>query len=108
MFGLSLAETIVILLVAVLVIGPKELPTVIRAAIRTMAQVRALGNEFKKNFDELAKDAELHTLKQEVETIARPVIIDLEGRPQPTYDLADLTADKNTALPVSKPDEGVP
>lgn len=87
MFGLSFAETAIILLVAIVAIGPKELPTVIRAVMRTLGQIRAIGQEFRKNFDELAEEAELTKLRDDLMT-PLPTIIDLEGNEQPTYDIS--------------------
>ena len=105
MFGLSMGELAIILLVAVVVVGPKELPTVVRAVVRTLAQIRGIGQEFRKNFDELAKEAELNALRDEF--IQLPTIIDLEGKEQPVYDISDdLKADAEKRLP--KPAEKTP
>ena len=98
MFGLSLAETAVILLVAVVCIGPKELPTVIRAITRLFSQFRNLAGEFRRNFDELAKEVELDSLKEDFDSVMQPVIIDLEGREQKTYDISAELAAKQPAV----------
>lgn len=95
MFGLSLAETGVILLVALLVIGPKELPTMIRAIGRVLKQLRGYGDEFRKAFDEIAAETKLKELHDEV-MVERPTIIDLEGKPQPTYDISKEMAEYET------------
>lgn len=88
MFGLSFAEIAVILLVGVMVIGPKELPMVIRAVVRTLGQFRNVANEFRSQFDMLAKETEIQAIKDEIMT-ARPTIIDLEGNTQPTFDISE-------------------
>lgn len=94
MFGLSFAETALILLVAVLVIGPKDLPRVIRAVMKGIGRVKSVAGEFKKGFDEIAKEAELDSIKDNFLT-AMPVITDLEGIDRPTFDItAELNADK--------------
>lgn len=102
MFGLSLAETAIILLVGVLVIGPKELPTVVRAIARVMAQLRNITSEFREQFDELAKEAELQALKEDLlkDATPMPTLIDLEGKEQPVYDITDekMEAAKRRAL----------
>lgn len=93
MFGLSLAELMVIGVVALVVIGPKELPTVVRALARTLGQFRNVAGEFRKQLDELTREAELDALKSEL--TAMPTIIDLEGKEQPTFDIkAELEADQ--------------
>lgn len=109
MFGLSLAETVLILLVAVVVIGPKELPTVIRAVMRTLAQLKNISSEFRKNFDDLAREAELDAIKEDF--LRTPDIIDLEGNLQRTYDInedkeryrSQATKQKPTAEKKSEP-----
>lgn len=114
MFGLSLAETGLILLVAVLVIGPKDLPRVIRAIAHGVARAKSVAAEFKQGFDEIAKEAEIDALKDEFLT-AMPVITDMGGNPQPTYDIAaELTADKarrakeqNPPVPEVLPDANI-
>lgn len=115
MFGLSLAETAVIIVVAIVVIGPKELPTVIRAVIRTVGQLRSLGSEFRRNFDELARETELQELHKDLrdqldkELVDMPTIIDMEGNEQRTYDISgELKADteKRRPKPGQKPEGG--
>lgn len=88
MFGLSFAETAIILLVAIVAIGPRELPTVIRAIARTLGQVREIGREFRRNFDELAEEAEIKKLRDDLMT-PMPTIIDMDGNERPTYDISE-------------------
>lgn len=88
MFGLSLAETAVILLVAILVIGPKELPTVLRAGMKLLRQLRGIAGEYRKAFDEALKESEFADLHQEFKHAKTGTVIDLEGKPQPTYDIS--------------------
>lgn len=101
MFGLSFAEMAVIIMVAIVVVGPKELPTVIRAVMRMMGQLRELGAEFRKNFDELAEEAKLKELQNDL--TAMPTIIDLEGNERPTYDISgELEADSKRRKPTAE------
>lgn len=102
MFGLSFAETAVILLVALVAIGPKELPTVVRAVARTLGQLKSLGAEFRRNLDELAEEAKLKDLHNEITTVV-PTIIDMEGNEQRTYDIsAELKQDEDKRKPKSE------
>ena len=104
MFGLSLAETAVIIIVALLFIGPKELPTVVRAVMRVVRQIRGYGNEFRKAFDDIAEESKLRELHDEV---TRPMIVDLEGKQQPTYDISSEMAEYQTrrkAIDAPKPE----
>lgn len=107
MFGLSFAETAIIVLVAIVVIGPRELPKVIRAIARTVKQIREIGGEFRKNFDDLAEEAEINKLRDDLMT-PMPTIIDLEGNEQPTYNIAEeLEQDaKKRPKPTAPKEEG--
>lgn len=107
MFGLSFAETAVIFLVALVAIGPKELPTVIRAVARTLGQLKGLAAEFRRNFDELAEEAKLKDLHDEI-TTAMPTIIDMEGNEQRIYDISDeLKKDEAKRKPKTEPNSKV-
>jgi len=59
MFDLSLAEILLIVVVAVVFIGPKELPTVIRAVAKAMRGIKGLTREIRKTFDDLAQESGL-------------------------------------------------
>lgn len=65
MFDISWGEFLVIGVVALVVIGPKELPGVIRAVGRAMAKLRAMAGEFRSQFDDALREAELHDVKKE-------------------------------------------
>lgn len=88
MLGLSLAETAVILAVTLVVVGPKELPAVIRGVARAMAHVRELAAEFRHGLDELAEEAQMKEMRDDISN-SMPTIIDLEGKPQKTYDISE-------------------
>jgi sec-independent protein translocase protein TatB len=61
--------------VALIVVGPKDLPVLMRKVGRVMARVRGMAAEFRASFDELARQSELDELRREVEALrsARPM-----------------------------------
>lgn len=65
MFDISWGEFIVVGVVALIVIGPKELPGVIRTVGRTLAKLRAMAGDFRSQFDDALREAELHDVKKE-------------------------------------------
>jgi sec-independent protein translocase protein TatB len=97
MFGLSFSELLVILVVAVLVVGPKDLPRVVRAVGRFMRGVSALGQEIRRQVDEVIGDEEMAELKRLRETIRnqKNFIIDQNGEYQETYDISDFLKDRD-------------
>jgi sec-independent protein translocase protein TatB len=65
MFDISWGEFLVVGVVALIVIGPKELPGVIRAVGRGMSKLRAMAADFRGQFDDALREAELHEVKKE-------------------------------------------
>jgi sec-independent protein translocase protein TatB len=64
--GLGFTETILLVIVAIVVIGPKDLPLMMRKFGRFTGRMRALAFEFRQGFDELGRQAELDELRREV------------------------------------------
>jgi sec-independent protein translocase protein TatB len=73
MFGLGWGEMVVIGIVALIAIGPKELPTVLRSAGHWMGKIRRMANEFQGQFQEALREAELTDLKKHAEDISSSV-----------------------------------
>lgn len=69
--SLGFSEILVLAVLALVVVGPKDLPLMLRKLGRLMAKLRAMANEFRSGFDELARQAELDELKREVEALRR-------------------------------------
>ena len=67
--GIGGLEILVIGLVALLVVGPKDLPLLMRKVGKFMAKARAMANEFRSSFDEMARQSELDELRKEVEAL---------------------------------------
>ena len=63
MFDLGWGEMLVIAIVIIVVVGPKELPGMLRTFGRTTAKLRVMANDFRKQFDDALKEAELDDLK---------------------------------------------
>ncbi len=73
MFGLGWGEMVVIGIVALIAIGPKELPTVLRTIGHWMGKVRRMANEFQGQFQEALREAELTDLKKHADDIASDI-----------------------------------
>lgn len=68
MFDISWGEFLIVGVVALIVIGPKELPGVIRAVGRGMSKLRTMAGEFRSQFDDALREAELHEVKKEFDS----------------------------------------
>lgn len=73
MFGLGWGEMVVIGIVALIAIGPKELPTVLRTIGHWMGKVRRMANEFQGQFQEALREAELTDLQKQAETFTSDI-----------------------------------
>ena len=70
MFDIGWSELVVIAIVALIVIGPKELPGVLRTAGLWITKVRRMASEFQGQFQEAMREAEMADLKKQVDEIA--------------------------------------
>ncbi len=59
-------ELMVIAAVALIVVGPKDLPVLLRKLGQFVAKLRGMANEFRSSFDEMARQSELDDLRKEV------------------------------------------
>jgi sec-independent protein translocase protein TatB len=62
-------EVLIIGALALMVIGPKELPLVLRRIGQFVGKMRGMAAEFRASFDELARQSELDELRREVEAL---------------------------------------
>ncbi|MDG2529753.1 Sec-independent protein translocase protein TatB [Caulobacter endophyticus] len=63
------AELLVIAAVALIVVGPKDLPVLLRKLGQFVGKIRGMANEFRASFDEMARQSELDDLRREVEAM---------------------------------------
>ena len=70
MFDIGWSELLVVAVVLVIVVGPKDLPGMLRTFGRTMNQVRRTANDFKRQFNDALEEAEAETgLKESADEI---------------------------------------
>ncbi|MEK1888011.1 MAG: Sec-independent protein translocase protein TatB [Phyllobacterium sp.] len=63
MFEVGWSEILVIVIVLIVVVGPKDLPKMLRAFGKATAKFRATAGEFRRQFDEALKEAELDDVR---------------------------------------------
>jgi sec-independent protein translocase protein TatB len=69
MFDIGWSEFVVIGVVALIVIGPKELPAVLRAIGQWTTKIRRMAGEFQSQFQEAMREAEMADLKKQVDEL---------------------------------------
>jgi len=70
MFDIGWSELLLIGIVALIAIGPKELPGALRTLGQWMSKVRRMASEFQNQFHEAMREAELADLKKEVDEMS--------------------------------------
>lgn len=71
MFDLSSSKLFLLAVIALLVVGPKDLPQLLRTVGRYVGMVRRQAAEFRAQFDDAMKQSELSDLKKQVEDFGR-------------------------------------
>ncbi len=71
MFDIGAPELLVIAIVLIVVVGPKDLPKMLRAFGRTTTKLRAMAGDFRKQFDEAMREAELDDVKNVVSSMRK-------------------------------------
>ena len=99
MFDIASSELLLVVLVALLVIGPKDLPKVLRVVGKWVGKARGVAAQFRSGFDEMARQSELDELekkwKAENERIMREHPSDLGADV-----IGDDSAPVQTELPI--------
>ena len=76
--SLGFGEIIVLMLLAIIVVGPKDLPKLMRTIGQVTGRIRAMGQEFKDAFDDMDADDEISAMRREIEELKRLGHIDGE------------------------------
>ena len=71
MFDLGSTKLLLLGIIALLVVGPKELPGMLRTIGRYVGMIKRQAAEFRTQFDDAMKESELADLKKQVEDISR-------------------------------------
>ena len=112
MFDISWSEFLLIGVVALIVIGPKELPGVMRTLGQWTRKVRSMAAEFQNQFQEAMREAEMADLKKQVDDMAQEVTNfdplkdvrdDVESMGKDVEALARSHAGADAALPAAPP-----
>lgn len=104
--GIGFSELLLIGLAALIFIGPKDLPMMMRKLGQIMGKGRRMAREFQAAFDDIARQSELDELKKEIQELRKSNTL-----ASAQDDLAAYEADVNSAImrehPVSPPPPAV-
>ncbi len=81
------AELLLLAVLALVVVGPRELPLMLRRVGDVVRQARQMGREFQRSFDEIGRETELSELRREIQSLKR--LEPLDDVRKPLDDLRD-------------------
>ncbi|MBU2607055.1 MAG: Sec-independent protein translocase protein TatB [Alphaproteobacteria bacterium] len=91
--GIGFSELLVLALAALIIVGPKDLPLMMRKAGQMVAKARSMAREFQAAFEDIARQSELEDLRKEIEDLKRNnAMTDAQA------DLANMESDINAAV----------
>jgi sec-independent protein translocase protein TatB len=115
MFDFAWSELAVIGVVALLVIGPKDLPKAIKMVGEVVRKARRMASEFQTHVDDMVKDANLQEVRDQIAEIRNFDIkgaiekeIDRDGSIRSAFDNPLDTSNTPTPLPAAEPSAGDP
>ena len=113
MFDIAWSELLVIIVVALVVVGPKDLPRLMRTAGQWAGRARAMADQFRRSFDDIARQSELDELRQEVTRLQQSAIpnqAEIETAMYPTgnpINLGGSAMDDVSPLPAPEPQPSI-
>jgi sec-independent protein translocase protein TatB len=108
-FGLGSTELLLVAIVALIVIGPKDLPRLLRTMGQYMRKIQGMAREFQTHLNEAAKEAGVDDVKKEVKGMTNfTVTADLDKQGAEIKRAIESGAPKPPATPPNGADAGKP
>lgn len=114
MFDIDAGKLLIIGVIALVVLGPKELPRVLRQVGAIIGKMRRMAGEFQTQFMDAMKESEMEELKKDVQKIADQARVDINYDPVSTTDREIRDAidgrkpdPKPDATPAADPDNAI-
>lgn len=108
MFDIGWSELVVIAVVALIAIGPKELPGVLRMAGQWIGKIRRMAADFQSQFQEALREAEMEDLKQQVDEIKESATRDLTAHFDPLKSVRDEIDSSLESISIDHPSASEP
>lgn len=98
MFDISLTEILLVLVVAVIFLGPEEIPRIVKMLAKLMRSLRYISGEVKRVVDEVINTEDVNALGRS--SSPRKFILDDQGNYREIYDIEDFLPERAAELPV--------
>ncbi|HJM51581.1 MAG TPA: Sec-independent protein translocase protein TatB [Alphaproteobacteria bacterium] len=66
MFDIGWPELLIVAVITVIVVGPKELPRVLRTVMAAVRKIRGMASDFQSTIDDMVRESELDDLRKQV------------------------------------------
>lgn len=102
MFDVAPTELMLVAVIALVVIGPKDLPRVMRVVGNWVSRARAVARQFRSGFDEMIRESELREMEEKWRAENERIMREHPAIPPPETETAAPVADepaKGTAQP---------
>ncbi len=96
MFDIGWSELLLVAVLAIIFVGPKDLPRLMRTLGQYTAKMRAMAREFQNSFEDMARETELDELRKQVAELRHDVM-------RPLTDMQSAVEAPDKAAP--QPDE---
>ena len=70
MFDLGWMEMAMIAVITLMIVGPKDMPKVVKGVTQGVGRLKALSREFRSGLDDLAREADLDKLREDIDKVA--------------------------------------
>jgi sec-independent protein translocase protein TatB len=114
MFDIAWSELLIVAIVAILVVGPKELPSLLRSLGQMLGKLRRSADEFRRQFDEAVREAGAEDLQREIRALQQhnPLTQVRDAINEAARDIDQSTRDAFgpevlTPLPTDPPPSGI-
>lgn len=116
MFDIGWQELFIVAVLAIVVIGPKDLPRAVRTVMAAIRKLRSMAGEFQAGLNEVAREADLDDIRREANKIAHYDVtreikdnLDPDGEIEKAADLDStlrdtMTEAKNASAEATRPD----
>lgn len=115
MLDIGWTEIAVIVVIAIVVIGPKDLPKAMRTVAQMIGKVKAMMREFQNNIDDMIKETELEEVKNQISAVRNMNLenkisetIDKEGDLTKSMDFSKEAADFDKSMKDASSDDKKP
>jgi sec-independent protein translocase protein TatB len=98
---LSWSHMLLVLIVALVVVGPKDLPKLMRKMGQWASKARNMADQFRRSFDDMARQSELDELRKELDELrhSRPLAETEQAMSQTLHGPAVSLSDEPPAAP---------